>query len=243
MRRTLSSAAVGVLLALGAPLGWLLLRGAAARPDRIGALLAADPGLYAYMLLGTALAFGIFGAALGRMSDALDALARTDALTRLPNVRAFGEQLERELSRVARGAGPLSMVMVDLDHFKQVNDRLGHGAGDEVLAHAARVLAQSVRAVDSVARVGGEEFAILCPGADASAAVAIAERARAALERAAVRTRAGEVPVTASFGVAQLDGDPHALRGRADAALYRAKGEGRNRVRTADAAPQAAAGA
>ena len=234
MRRSLVYLLVGLALALGSPLGWLLLSGDVAHPITA---LAAQPGLYLYLALGTALAFAVFGLVLGRFSDRLaaqntqlDALSRTDALTQLPNVRAFREALVRESTRTTRTGEPLSLVMVDLDHFKRVNDTHGHAVGDLVLAHAAKQLAGAVRAIDVVGRVGGEEFAILCPGADANEAASVAERARALLERTPVSVASGLIPVTASFGVATLHQSPDSLFPAADAALYEAKRTGRNRV-------------
>lgn len=240
MRRSITYALSGMVLALGAPAGWLLLQvGGLAGLGRAAEPLRAQPTLYAYMLVSTALVFALFGAVLGRREELLAAhdrklaeLARTDVLTGLANVRAFREALAREVARAGREHAPLALVMVDLDHFKRVNDTHGHAVGDQVLAHTARVLSLAVRAADLPARVGGEEFAILCPGADAAEATRIAERARAALESQPLIVAGQSVSVTASFGVAVQGASAEALFSAADAALYEAKRAGRNRVLT-----------
>jgi len=226
-----------LVLALGAPLGWLTIEGALLRPAAAWSQVRAAPGIYLYLLLATALAFSAFGAVLGRLSDAvearnhqLEALALTDALTGLANVRGFRAQLELECARARRGKASLAVVMIDLDHFKRVNDAHGHAVGDLVLAQAARLLAGATRRGDFAARIGGEEFAVLCPGQTLDEASRMAERARAAIEAAPVSLPGGAVPVTASFGVAVLRGTPDALLASADRALYEAKHAGRNRV-------------
>ena len=157
--------------------------------------------------------------------------ATTDDLTGLVNRRRFIEALESEIVRANAFASPLSVVLGDLDHFKLVNDRFGHQAGDEVLRTFADLVRAHLRDVDVPGRIGGEEFAILLPGTEAEGAVAVADRVRLSL--GALRpTPDGRDEVTASFGVAQLafgeSGDE--LLRRADIALYRAKSEGRNTV-------------
>jgi diguanylate cyclase (GGDEF)-like protein len=161
----------------------------------------------------------------------LEHLSRVDALTGLGNRRAFDEALTMELARARRTGRPLSLVMIDVDHFKVFNDRHGHLAGDEALAEVARVLSEAARAEDRAGRVGGEEFALLLPGADEASAGGIAERVRQAVQ--ANRGRFG--PLTVSLGVAGWDAERHGddgagLRAAADARLYAAKAGGRNRV-------------
>ncbi|MDQ2687759.1 MAG: diguanylate cyclase [Armatimonadota bacterium] len=159
----------------------------------------------------------------------LEALATEDGLTGLKNYRAFQERLEVEMSRAARYGTPLSLVLLDVDHFKRYNDRWGHPAGDGVLKTVARLLQQNARGTDLAARYGGEEFVLILPQTSQSGAFIIAERVRRAIERAAW----DKETVTASFGVATLslgmDGGA-VLVARADRALYQAKAEGRNRV-------------
>ncbi|MDI1251673.1 diguanylate cyclase [Thermomonas sp.] len=159
----------------------------------------------------------------------LEILSVTDKLTGLFNRRKLDEEMEEELARSRRYAVDLAIIMVDIDHFKRVNDTYGHGAGDIVLAGVADILRSSTRDSDAVGRLGGEEFVVLCRHSTRDGGLAAAENLRAAIEGHAF---AGVDPITASFGVASYrDGDTVAsLLGRADAALYRAKNSGRNRV-------------
>jgi diguanylate cyclase (GGDEF)-like protein len=156
-------------------------------------------------------------------------MASTDHLTGLPNHRAFEERRRREVEHAQEAGRPLSLVVLDLDRFKRINDRHGHEAGNRVLAEAARRLGSSVRAEDMLAHVGSEEFAWILPGADAAAAMAVAERARRAVGG---RPFAEVGRNTISAGVADLDGarDADQLFRRADAALYAAKDGGRDAV-------------
>lgn len=162
----------------------------------------------------------------------LEHMSRVDSLTALGNRRAFDEALPEELARAGRTGLPLSLVMIDVDHFKAFNDQHGHLAGDEALADVARVLSGTARTEDRACRVGGEEFALLLPGADEASAAEVAERVRRGVEDMACRFG----PVTVSLGVAAWDADRHGegggagLRATADARLYAAKARGRNRV-------------
>ena len=169
-------------------------------------------------------------------SEALRRATRCDQLTGLLNRHAFFEAVDIELARCRREPRALSLVVLDVDHFKSVNDRHGHPTGDLVLQRIADVLASSFRAVDTVARVGGEEFVVLMPAAAAADARRVADRCRAAVAAMAVDGPDGPVPVTLSGGVAELDPDNDdfdALMQRADRALYRAKVGGRNRIEAA----------
>ena len=161
------------------------------------------------------------------------AQAVTDELTGLANRRRFMEVVELELKRAERFQSPLGLLLVDLDDFKLVNDRFGHGAGDEVLRALSDVFRESLRDVDLAARLGGEEFAVLLPETDYSGAAGVAERLRASLASLELETPEGAgFGVTASFGVAvypEAQSVDELLR-TADAALYRAKAEGKNRV-------------
>jgi len=165
----------------------------------------------------------------------LEALAQTDPLTQLVNRRALTIRLVTEMERVRRYNAPLAMLLLDLDHFKLINDTYGHLAGDDVLFGVASLLQRAVRTVDLVARYGGEEFVIVLPETGKQGAIAFAERIRDRLASHRF-TIAGsqEIRVTASFGVATypspgLDSVEDLFRA-ADAALYRAKGSGRNLV-------------
>jgi diguanylate cyclase (GGDEF)-like protein len=159
-------------------------------------------------------------------------LARRDALTRLPNRRAFDEGLDELFARMQRFGEPASLLIIDIDHFKRINDTYGHAAGDEVLRAVARTMAADVRLLDRVFRIGGEEFAAILSGATAAAAETTAERLRHAVSVERIAVKGGEITPTVSVGVATaVEGsEPATLVKSADAALYRAKADGRNRV-------------
>lgn len=166
--------------------------------------------------------------------------AVTDELTGLFNVRQFHSRLDGEIDRAERFGTPLSLVMLDIDKFKSVNDTYGHQQGDRVLVEVARVLRRLSRDVDLPARYGGEEMAVVLPQTDLAGAELSAERMRAALEAMQIHRLdgGGLLPITASFGVASFPSqaaDKTALIAAADAALYRAKRGGRNRVERAEA--------
>jgi diguanylate cyclase (GGDEF)-like protein len=166
--------------------------------------------------------------------DRLDSLAHQDALTALHNRRAFVEEASRRIA----GEGRHMMVMIDIDHFKKINDRLGHAGGDNALRHAADLLRRSAPQGALLARLGGEEFGLLLVlppdegGASLAAAEAHVEAMRLQLKSVPLITPQGMVYVTASFGLAVTrPGEPlDALLGRADKALYTAKDEGRDRL-------------
>jgi diguanylate cyclase (GGDEF)-like protein len=165
--------------------------------------------------------------------------AVTDELTGLWNVRQLHEVLDHEVERARRFEGSLGLAMLDIDDFKAVNDTYGHQQGDQVLAAVARVLRDLSRDIDTPARYGGEEMAVVLPGADVEGAVQLAGRMREAVEDLRVRRvdGAGHLAITASFGVASIPAsavDKDSLIAAADAALYRAKRAGKNRVERAD---------
>ena len=164
----------------------------------------------------------------------VDKRSRTDPLTGLWNRHHFGEQLQHKLSEADRRGNQVSLVLVDLDHFKRVNDNWGHQAGDSVLKQVARILQDSLREIDICVRYGGEEIALLLSDTDSQSAVEVAERLRLRICAQPLRHGVVDIPVTASFGVATY---PETVKVRdqlfpaADKALYIAKHEGRNRVR------------
>jgi two-component system, cell cycle response regulator len=168
-----------------------------------------------------------------RAMDQLRTMAVTDALTGLPNRRAFFNDGMRLFNEARARSIALSAMMLDIDHFKRINDRFGHACGDEVLRQVARAIRTQVRGRDLCARVGGEEMALLVPGVDEAPAVALAERLRSQLEALLIDTPQGQVAVTVSIGVAPLRPDSLSLDdllARADDRLYEAKRNGRNRV-------------
>ncbi len=164
----------------------------------------------------------------------LERQAHLDYLTGISNRRYFMDQAEFELNRARRYSTPLSLFMLDIDFFKQINDTRGHAAGDVVLKKLAEVCQQTLREVDIFGRIGGEEFAILLPGADINAAAEVAERLRAQLASTVVQFESGQpVHFTVSIGVTTLthpNDNIDMLLSMADKALYDAKNNGRNRV-------------
>jgi diguanylate cyclase (GGDEF)-like protein len=203
--------------------------------------------IFAMTAAGSMLTLGVAGWMIGRRDDVLEArneelrqlserlqgLSATDGLTGIANRRTFDERLAIEVARANRYGTPLSLVMIDLDHFKELNDRFGHPVGDEVLKRVAQLIDREKRLGDVVARYGGEEFAAILPHTEPGAAMVWAERARHLIASTEVRSDAGAFNVTASFGVVGAvtgRADPPALIEEADQALYQAKKRGRNRV-------------
>jgi diguanylate cyclase len=177
---------------------------------------------------------------LRQQKEAAERAARIDALTGVANRRAFDEIAEHEVQRALRYGMPVSLVMIDLDHFKTINDSYGHQTGDAVLVSFARTVTQAVREVDVVGRWGGEEFLVLLPGTAAAEAMRAAERMRAALAECHLHLQGRRIHFTASFGVAEFNPAElslYSLLDRLDGALYRAKAAGRNRVELADPDP------
>ncbi len=167
--------------------------------------------------------------------DQLDALARVDQLTGLANRREFDDALLREWNRARRSGEPLALLLVDIDHFKRLNDAFGHQVGDTRLREVARSLAGgTTRALDVVARYGGEEFAVILPATHTGAAQMLAEHMRAAVQALHLQAPAPEGHITISIGVSAAEhvvsDDPADLLAATDAALYDAKRAGRNRV-------------
>lgn len=167
-------------------------------------------------------------AELAHANRKLQELATTDGLTGIMNRRAFQDTLHKEVKRATRQGTALSIILLDVDHFKQFNDRYGHQAGDEALTQIGAILKNQARETDSVARYGGEEFVAILPGAPVDGSVIATERFRKAIERGPWVQR----DVTASFGIATyaVGMSPDELIAIADAALYSAKDAGRNRV-------------
>jgi diguanylate cyclase (GGDEF)-like protein len=163
----------------------------------------------------------------------LEKLAMIDALTGIANRRHFEMRAGVEIAEARRTGHALGVVVVDIDHFKRINDGHGHAAGDAVLRQFVEIVARQVRPADLIARIGGEEFALLLPGSDHETSLVVAERIRVAVEAASIDAAGASILVTASLGVAFLteaDADIGPALARADQALYRAKAAGRNRI-------------
>jgi len=167
-------------------------------------------------------------------NEQLETLSRTDVLTGIANRRHFMESLEREVRRARRYEATLSLIMADVDHFKQINDVHGHQVGDRALAMVSAALGASLREHDLLGRYGGEEFAIFLPETQIEGATVVAERARRQVEAARLEVGATRVDLTVSLGVSSfpmsLEDDATTLIHRADEALMRAKASGRNQV-------------
>jgi diguanylate cyclase (GGDEF)-like protein len=221
---------------LGKPRCWLAIP-LATRGDKVGVMLVASRAAGAYgdaqAKIGAALATqGMVAYENARLFSQVRQLATIDGLTGIANRRHFWELAEHQVAIARRHQRPLAAVMLDIDHFKRVNDTYGHAAGDEVLQVVTARIGTCVRGSDLLGRYGGEEFALVLPEIEGDARD-LAERLRVAVASAPVDTVAGPVAVTLSAGVTYLepdDEDLDALLARADHALYQAKQDGRNRV-------------
>ncbi|MFQ5490040.1 MAG: diguanylate cyclase [Phycisphaerae bacterium] len=181
-------------------------------------------------------------AELAVLNQQLEVMATTDELTGLTNRRCALEKLDAAWKLADRYKHPLSCIALDIDHFKKFNDTYGHAVGDLVLRATAKVLRRSVRNTDTVCRIGGEEFLVLCPHTDLASARLCAERMRAAVEAQTIRHQGQPLSVTVSLGGAERQTDTRGtdeLLKAADEALYQAKGAGRNCAHFASAQPQA----
>ena len=162
----------------------------------------------------------------------LKAAAMTDVLTRLANRRYAMRRLDQEVSKAVRAAGPMSVIMIDIDHFKTVNDECGHDVGDQVLRETATVLKRETRKGDVVCRLGGEEFLVICASSTLDMGLATAERIRSAVEENIIGHGLGR-GITVSCGVAALGGSVQSvdeLLKESDRRVYTAKARGRNQV-------------
>jgi diguanylate cyclase (GGDEF)-like protein len=171
---------------------------------------------------------------LQRENRDLKGALRTDMLTGLYNYRQLQQVLALELERTRRTRTPTALLMIDVDHFKQVNDRWGHEVGNQALRHIAGCIRRAIRRLDIPCRYGGEEFAVVLPATPLAEAVSVAERIRAAIEDATLQHEQGELPLTASIGVgvfrSGMSSSAESLLQLADRYLYQAKAAGRNRI-------------
>lgn len=205
-----------------------------AQPLNAGGLLNTMTFVATYLAV-VMLAFGFVLAAMESTAEQNRRLAMEDVLTGLPNRRAMMDILQHRIGASRRSGRPLTVLALDIDHFKNVNDRYGHPAGDEVLRNFAATIKQRLRAQDIAGRVGGEEFLVILPDTDPAGGVALAEALREAVATTPLRADGHTVTLTVSIGVHGVteigaDFDDTDLIRRADSALYRAKQSGRNRV-------------
>jgi diguanylate cyclase (GGDEF)-like protein len=207
---------------------WLTLLGPPVSPD-----WALFGFLFAHLILSIMASFLAGYMVVMRLVGKLQHLSHHDSLTGLLNRRAIEYLLSREMQRLQRFGEQFSLLIVDIDHFKRINDRLGHAAGDAVLCAVAQTLQAHAREVDRVARYGGEEFCVLLPHTLHEGALQAAERLREAINLVSIPWSDEVIAVTISTGLATADNPDESLEAllhRADQALYRAKAEGRNRV-------------
>jgi len=227
-------AAAGALLGAGAPAGALVIRmaaGAGAADD-----LRRYRFFYLYELIGTCVVFGVAGFAAGRRAERLRRgrdrfrdMAERDPLTRLVNVETFRRHYARAAAHAGAFDEPLAVLVLDVDRLKRINDAHGHSFGSAALLHVARILEETKRVSDVAARWGGDEFALLMPGAGGDAAMRLAEQVLARLRAEPVRSDGREGRVTVTIGIATCLGAPaQDLFDAADGALYEAKRAGGN---------------
>jgi len=232
----------GVVLGIGAPAGALLLRVAAGARDP-AAELRSNAFFYLYELVGTSAVFGAAGLAAGlraeklrRGRDHFQELSKRDPLTGLANAQAFQDHYRRSLDRAERFGEPVSLLLLDVDKLKGLNDRFGHSCGSAALVHVAEALTACKRTDDVAARWGGDEFTLLMPGADAVAAGRQAQAILERLRRAPLQHGGLSHVVTVTIGAASLtaEGTGGNLFDRADAALYEGKRAGGGQLEAAE---------
>jgi two-component system cell cycle response regulator len=235
MSRALVYTAAGIVLSLAEPIGLLFVREIhSVRPIPTELLL--ERATYVYVSVTSAILLGALGYLIGRQADRLEALAETDVLTGLANRRALRRRLTDDLHRARRYGSPVSLLLLDVDGLKRINDERGHAAGDRVIRRVADAITATLREADLGARWGGDEFAMLMPDTPGDAARHSAERLAAHL-----RWRTGDhaEPVTVSVGIATFDPaealrvDAEELAHRAYEAMYSAKRAGRDRIHAA----------
>ncbi len=220
-------AVVGGMLSIGAPLGlWAITF---LLPDTI---LEFQDLAYLYSGIGTFLVFSSFGYVLGGFIEKIERLSRIDGLTHLSNRRYLMERLQEELDLSRRYPQHFSLIMADLDHFKQVNDRFGHLVGDQTLKAVSQVIRNECRSTDIPGRYGGEEFLIICPNTSEMEAYHLAERIRKTVAHLPPNSLGYNGSQTISLGIVALPPSANVMKDlllqNVDSALYQAKAQGRN---------------
>lgn len=231
-------ALAGIGFGLAAPLwylvSWQLQTSHSLSTNEVIEELTAHASVWVAVTLPGLSILAILGWVLGRREDQLVARSVTDSLTGLPNLAGHDARFQVELARAARDHAPLSLLMVDVDRLKAINDQFGHAGGDAALRLVAEALRRSCRVTDHAARIGGDEFAVLASGAGLRESLALADRIRANVDALAAAGATSIACPTVSVGVADLDSaggtEPALVRACADEALYRAKAAGRDRV-------------
>ena len=229
---------LAVPVAMGALICALRVVSAIIDPSSVTEVMAADSALnlrtaFLAVALAMTLHATLVGLVVARLVSELQHLSSHDALTGLLNRRAMEEALDAQFKRSVRTREPFAVMMLDLDHFKRINDRHGHPVGDQALQHVAALLRTEMRGSDSLGRFGGEEFVLLLPNTPMEHAERVAEKIRDLLDRSPLANDAVSIALSASIGVAQWHGeneDISRVLSRADAALFQAKVQGRNRV-------------
>jgi diguanylate cyclase (GGDEF)-like protein len=237
--RRIVYAVLGAALSIGAPAGLLLVRFAAGEGSAswMAREIATERVTYTYVAGSTMIVFALFGWFLGSQADRFIELSTTDGLTGLLNVRGFHQRLQQELARADRSHQPLSLVIIDLDGLKSINDRHGHEVGNRALGAVAETMRDTLRLTDTAARVGGDEFTFLAPNTSENAAVMLAERIR--MRATEAQSELARLAGGISLGVVTFDpaqnnvADAAALMRTADEALYESKRAGGNRVNSA----------
>jgi len=237
LNRSTVRAIQGVVVSIGAPSVWLVIR--LLSGYSLKAEMSSNIAVYLYMLFGACFVFAIFGWHVGSQEELLKSQASHDDLTGLYNSRHFSERLSEEIVAIKRHDSIIALVLLDLDHFKRINDEYGHIYGNKVLRTLGLALKAITRANETVYRIGGDEFCIILKPCDWIEAHRAATRFLERIRITVIKSRDQHpVQITASLGIAVTNNseqlDARKLLGRADKAMYKAKAKGRNRIEPVD---------